>query len=145
MSVGFIPTNILGKVRCFKCLYFHNFNSWILFLNCECVYVSVDEPGYDGYKTPMYSLSNLRFCLIPGNAFNLKSCEVATEIMTILLVPRHQFNSLVTPLCTAPIHNHPLFHRFPASVPALLGVLFRSARTMLCLVRPQSAQGRECP
>lgn len=46
---------------------------------------------------------------------------------------------------TASIHNHPLFHCFPASVTASLGVFFRSACSYVVPCECVVAQGRVCP
>lgn len=94
------------------------------------------------YKTPPHPWSVcLDFCLILGNAFNWKAAEVATEITTVVR-SQDTSDSLVTPFCTALIHNQPLFHRFPSLCPCSAWGLFQvSPALMLCLVRPQSPKG----
>lgn len=94
------------------------------------------------YKTPPHPWSVcLDFFLILENAFNWRAAEVATEITTAVPIPRHH-QIPCDCRCTAPIHNQPLFHRFPSLCPCSARGLFQvSPALMLCLVRPQSPKG----
>lgn len=74
--------------------------------------------------------------------FKLKSCEEATENMK---TSQDTTKLPCDSLSAVPIHNHPLFHCFPAAVFTVLGVFLRSARSNVLCCETAVAQGKECP